>query len=41
MQSAAVVAAVAYHAAKREEMLPRKPLPKPRATGSRATAPPR
>ena len=41
MQSAAVVAAVAYHAANREEMLPRKPLPKPRATGSRATAPPR
>ncbi len=30
MQSAAVVASMAYHAAMREQMLPRKPLPKPR-----------
>ena len=30
MQAAAVIASVAYHAATREEMLPRKPLPKPR-----------
>jgi hypothetical protein len=30
MQSAAVVAVAAYHAASRPEMLPRKPLPKPR-----------
>ncbi|MCL6505805.1 MAG: M20/M25/M40 family metallo-hydrolase [Bryobacteraceae bacterium] len=30
MQAAAVVASFAYHAAMREEMLPRKPLPKPR-----------
>ncbi len=31
MQAAVVVASFAYHAAMREEMLPRKPLPKPRA----------
>jgi hypothetical protein len=30
MQASAVIAAVAYHAATRPEMLPRKPLPKPR-----------
>lgn len=29
MQSAAIVASIAYHAANREELLPRKPLPKP------------
>lgn len=29
MQAAAVIASVVYHAASREEMLPRKPLPKP------------
>ena len=29
MQASAVIASVAYHAAAREEMLPRKPLPKP------------
>ena len=29
MQSAAVIASVAYHAANRAELLPRKPLPKP------------
>jgi Zn-dependent M28 family amino/carboxypeptidase len=30
MQSSAVMAVFAYHAANRDEMLPRKPLPKPR-----------
>jgi hypothetical protein len=29
MQAAAVVTSVIYHAANREEMLPRPPLPKP------------
>jgi carboxypeptidase Q len=41
MQSAAVMAAVSYHAATRPAMLPRKPLPKPRpatATGRRDSA---
>jgi carboxypeptidase Q len=33
MQSAAVVASFLYHAANREERLPRKPLPKPAAAG--------
>ena len=32
LQQVAVMAAVVYHAANREEMLPRKPLPKPRKT---------
>lgn len=37
MQSSAVIASLVYHAATRPEMLPRKPLPKPRpaATGAR------
>jgi hypothetical protein len=29
VQASAIVASVVYHAATREEMLPRKPLPKP------------
>jgi carboxypeptidase Q len=29
MQASAIMAAFLYHAANREEMLPRKPLPKP------------
>jgi hypothetical protein len=29
MQASAIMASVVYHAATREEMLPRKPLPKP------------
>ncbi len=29
MQAAAILASFVYHAANREEMLPRKPLPKP------------
>jgi carboxypeptidase Q len=36
VQASAIVASVVYHAAMREEMLPRKPLPKPQArAGSR------
>jgi hypothetical protein len=34
VQASAIVASVAYHAAMREEMLPRKPLPKPTKRGS-------
>ncbi len=33
MQASAIVASVVYHAAVREEMLPRKPLPKPSPAG--------
>ncbi|HEY6347065.1 MAG TPA: M20/M25/M40 family metallo-hydrolase [Bryobacteraceae bacterium] len=33
MQASAIVASVVYHAANREEMLPRPPLPKPRPQG--------
>jgi carboxypeptidase Q len=33
MQASAIVASVVYHAANREEMLPRPPLPKPRPAG--------
>jgi hypothetical protein len=29
MQASAIVAALVYHAANRQEMLPRKPLPEP------------
>jgi carboxypeptidase Q len=36
MQAAAIIAAFAYHASERAEMLPRKPLPKPRPRNSDA-----
>ena len=35
VQASAIVASVVYHAAMREEMLPRKPLPKPAKRGDR------
>ena len=35
VQASAIVASVVYHAAMREEMLPRKPLPKPTPPGGR------
>ncbi len=35
MQASAIVASVVYHAATREEMLPRKPLPKPQPAAAR------
>jgi len=38
MQSAAVIASIVYHAATREELLPRKPLPKPRGQKNVAIA---
>jgi hypothetical protein len=38
-QNAVIVAAFAYHAANREEKLPRKPLPKPQRGGRGITPP--
>jgi hypothetical protein len=35
-QASAVIASLVYHAATRDQMLPRKPLPKPRPEGTRA-----
>ena len=35
MQNAVIVAAFVYHAANREELLPRKPLPRPQAAPRR------
>ena len=35
MQASAIVASIVYHAATREELLPRKPLPKPQPAGSK------
>jgi len=35
MRNAVIVASFAYHAANREHLLPRKPLPKPAPAGER------
>jgi len=40
MQNAVIVAAFVYHAANRDEMLPRKPLPKPQAPARTTTSQP-
>lgn len=37
MQAAAILASFVYHAANREEMLPRKPLPKPLISSNRSS----
>ena len=38
MQASAIMASFVYNAAMRDEMLPRKPLPKPQPAARRATA---
>src|SRR5919197_1083203 len=40
MRNAVIVASFVYHAANRDEKLPRKPLPKPAQTVGRATSQP-
>jgi len=39
MRNAVIVAAFVYNTANRDEKLPRKPLPKPAATGRGTTSP--
>jgi hypothetical protein len=41
MKNAVIVASFVYHAANRDQALPRKPLPKPQPSQTPATAPAR